>query len=136
MAATTVVMGSGNQHAARALDCAAAAILAAAVAYSASALAGGLLAAFLAAGAFAVAFAALARIKDDRRHELAGFTIAPIDPPAQVSSQEGDENVVRLFDPRQLAIARPLADNAGDASGNDAAQALSDALAQLKLSLR
>ena len=117
------------------MDCAAAAVFAAAVAYSASALASILAAALLGPAAFALAFAGLQRIKDEQLHDLALFDVEPIDPPGEVAEHTDDENVVRLFDPRQVAIARPSATPASE-SPKDAGQALSDALADLKRSLR
>ena len=126
-------MSLGDQRVATAVDIGAAAILAAAVAFSTLMLAGGVFAAVLAPLAFIVAYAALGRLDGAQARPIAAFAIQPIDPP-QPSAAADDDNVVRLFEPRQLAIARPSA--AVDPGSHDAGQALSEALAQLKRSLR
>ncbi len=126
-------MRLGHQRAGIAVDIAAAAVLAASVAFSASALGSGLLAAILAPLAFLGAFAALGRFDRAQAGPVAAFAVQPIDPP-QPAAAADDGNVVRLFEPRQLAIARPSA--AVNPGSDDAGQALSEALAQLKRSLR
>jgi len=126
-------MSLGHQRAAKAVDICAAAILAAAVAFSTWVLASGVSAAILAPIAFIVAYVALGRLDGAQPLPIAAFAIQPIDPP-QPSAAADDDNVVRLFEPRQLAIARPSA--AVDPGSHDAGQALSEALAQLKRSLR
>jgi hypothetical protein len=87
---------------------------------------------------------------DRRPHELKAFDIAPITPPRQERASNENENVVPLFSQPVLAIAHRRAASADGASadrasvdgasvggaGQDAAQALSDALAALKQSLR
>ena len=146
------------KQAQRAIDLAAAGALAGAAGFAAAALAGGTAAALPAAlitawAAFALAYAGLGRIDGDRPIALAHFDPAPLEPAAQelaaAAPRGGDETVIRLFDPRQLHIARPSAGSpdfaphhAGQAAGaagpaiGDAGQALSEALADLKRSLR
>ena len=141
----------GHEQAGRAVDLAAAGVLAGAAGFAAAALASGAAAALIASAALACAYAGLRRIADDRPFALASFEPAPLDPVAldpaapdwtAAGPQPGDETVVRLFDPRQVHIARPSAGSSdfappvpGQASG-DAGQALSDALADLKRKLR
>ena len=113
-----------------AIDGAAACIFAAATAFAASALVGGL-AACVAAPAFVLVHAGLRRVGAEQLHRLPDFTLAPLDAPEDAR----DDRVVRLFDPRQLAIAQPAAPGEKGPTP-DAAAALSEALAQLKRSLR
>lgn len=119
----------------KAVDLSAAAIFAAAVAFASSALAGGTVAALIAPLAFVVVFFGLRRVDADPLHTLAEFALMPIDAPQPAEEETADKKVVRLFDPRQLVIARPSAASPGGVPV-DAGQALSDALAQLKRSLR
>ena len=128
-------MSSGLQCAARAVDITAAAILGAAVAFAASSLASITLAAFLTPLAFASALAALRKLDHPVARPLASFEVQPIEPPQPVAAEGDGDKVIRLFEPRQLAIARPsLA--VGDRPSGDAGRALSEALSQLKRSLR
>ena len=117
-----------------AVDLAAAGMFAAATGFAASALLGGT-ATMLAAPAFVLALGGLRRVDSGSCHGLPDFALAPVETPGDLAVEPGDDTVVRLFDPRQLAIARPSAQSEGRA-GADAGQALSDALAQLKRSLR
>ena len=127
-----------HRYAATALDGFAAGSLACAVAFAAAALASGLVAALLAPVALFVAFAGLRRIDAVQPRCLAAFELTTIEAPQDEAEDLHDDNVVRLFDPRQLAIARPSAASPGGVTDTrlDAGQALSDALAQLKRSLR
>lgn len=128
-------MTRGPSDTGKAIDFAAAAAFAAGVAFAALVLAGGLVALLGAPTAFLLAFTGLRRIDADRGHALAAFALPPLDAPRDEPDETSDDNVVRLFDPRQLAIARPLAATPGGVP-EDAGQALSDALAQLKRALR
>lgn len=121
---------------ARAIDCAAAALFAAAAAFCGWAVAGGGLAALVAPVAFGLAFAGLTRIEAERLYPVAHFELGTIDPPQCADDAIDDGRVVRLFDPRQLAIARPSGISADNGVPPDASQALSDALAELKRALR
>lgn len=125
----------GYSDISKAVDLAAAAVFAAAVAFASSALASSLLAALFAPLAFVVAYGGLRRVDADPPHALAKFALTPIDALQPAAEDTADHTVVRLFDPRQLAIARPSAASPGGVP-EDAGQALSDALAQLKRSLR
>ena len=139
-----------REQAGKAVDLAAASVLAGAAGFAAAVLASGsapaLLAALPASAAFALAYGGLRLIADNRPFALAHFDPVTFDPPAldvpAAAVQPGDETVVRLFDPRQLHIARPSAgspDFAPPVAGrapDTAGQALSDALADLKRSLR
>ena len=118
----------------KAVDLAAGVVLAAAVAFASSMLASGLVGATLAPLAFIISYIGLRRIDDDRPVSLA-FEVTHIDAPEEAAQNADDEKVVRLFDPRQLAIARHSMARPGGPP-EDAGQALSDALAQLKRSLR
>jgi hypothetical protein len=123
-----------NRQFERAVDLGAAGMFAAAVAVSASALATGLLAAVVAPVGFALVYSILSRV-DLRRHELQASNIGPIAQPLDEPEATEDGKVVRLFD--RSPVARPrAADAAAHDGGQDAGQALSDALAQLKRSLR
>ena len=126
-------MSRGNEQAENALDCAAAVIFASAVAYCASIAASVMVGVLLAPLAFAVIFIGLSRVDGERRYQLADFALHPIEPLFKDAVQQ-DETVVRLFGPGPLAIAR--SSSSTDDPGPDAGQALSDALAQLKQSLR
>lgn len=119
----------------KAVDLAAAAVFAAAVAFALSALASGALAALTAPLAFIAVYLGLGRVSAGPLHAFAPFVLVPIDAPQPAAGEAADDNVVRLFDPRQVAIARPSAASRGGVP-EDAGQALSDALAQLKRSLR
>ena len=119
----------------KAVDVAAAAIFTAAVAFALLALASGPVAALVAPLAFLAVYSSLRRMDAEPLHSLAEFALTPIDAPQPVAEETAYDNVVRLFDPRQLAIARPSAASPGGVP-RDAGQALSDALAQLKRSLR
>jgi hypothetical protein len=124
-----------NRQFERAVDLGAAGMFAAAVAVSASALATGLLAAVVGPAAFALAYSLLSRV-DLRRHELQASSVGLIAQPLREPEAMGDGKVVRLFD-RPPPVTRPrAADAAAHDGGQDAGQALSDALAQLKRSLR
>ncbi len=132
-------MKSRNEQAERAVDCIAAAAFAAAIAFWASATAGAPVAVILAPAAFGLAYAGLARIGGERLHSLPDFDIPAIDPPGE-ALKDADEDtpdgtVVRLFERRQLAIARPQTGPVKERPDNGA-KALSDALAKLKQSLR
>ena len=119
----------------KAVDLAAAAVFVAAVAFALSALASGLAAAFIAPLVFLAVYRGLGRIDADPPHVFAAFAPMPIDALRPAAQEANDDKVVRLFDPRQVAIARPSAASPGGVP-EDAGQALSDALAQLKRSLR
>lgn len=125
--------GPGNMG--KAVDVAAAAVFAAAVAFAASALASGPAAALIAPFAFVAVYRGLGRVDANPPCALPEFVLTPIDAPPPAAGEAADKKVVRLFDPRQLAIARPSAASPGGVP-EDAGQALSDALAQLKRSLR
>ena len=127
-------MRRGHSQSGKAIDLAAAGLFAGAVAFAASALAGGLIAVPLAPVAFCFAYTGLRRVDADRPHALADFKPAALDAP-QCAEETSDHKVVRLFGPQQLVIARPSAARP-DGVPEDAGQALSDALAQLKRSLR
>jgi hypothetical protein len=118
----------------KAIDFVAAGIFAGAVAFAAFALAGGVIAVALAPIAFLLAYSGLRRVGADRLHALADFELAPLDAP-RPPTETNDDKVVRLFGPQQLAIAGPSAVTPRGVH-EDAGQALSDALAQLKRSLR
>ena len=124
------------RHTARAVDLAAAGLLAAAVVFAASVLGGDLLATVLGPLAFLLVYAALARVDGDRIYRLGNFAIESIAAPEPVTDAAHDDGkVVRLFEPRQLAIACPSGSGGGGGRG-DARQALSDAFAELSRSLR
>lgn len=132
-------MMSRNERVETAVDCIAATAFAAAIAFAASATAGALFAAILTAAAFGLAYAGLARIGGGRPHALPNFDVPAIALPGE-SSTDADEGaadgtVVRLFEPRQLVIARPQTGPVKELPDNGA-QALSEALAKLKQSLR
>ena len=127
----------------RAVDVAAATVFAAAVGFAAWALAAtnGPATAAGAAPAFLLAYAILRRLPPDERiYALPGFELPVFEP---VPEREGDElllddmldcvepdaRVVRLFDPAQAFTGKPVA-------APDASEALSEALAQLRRSLR
>jgi hypothetical protein len=113
-------MMRAKKHMANAIDFAAAVVFAAAVAFAASSLSGGTLAALLAPTAFLLAFASLAQVDSDRPYRLPDFKLQPIE------AQQDECHVVRQVEGR----AAP-----SEGSG-DAAETLSNALAQLKRSLR
>ena len=125
----------GSSDTGKAIDLAAAAIFAAAVAFASAMTANGLAAAALAPLALLLAYAGLRQVDAGRQVDVAAFELAPIDSPYDSAAEANDDKVVRLFDPRQLAIARPSTASPGGAP-EDAGQALSDALSQLKRSLR
>ncbi len=133
----------GRSDTGKAVDLAAAAVFAAAIGFASSMLASGLVASTIAPLALLLVYAGLRRVDDGGLVSLAAFELTPIDPPQDVAPDANDDDanedkVVRLFDPRQLAIARPSAASPGGVTDTrlDAGQALSDALAQLKRSLR
>ena len=122
------------RHTARAVDLAAAGLFAAAVVFAASVLGGDLLATVLGPLAFLLVHAALAKVDGERIYRLGDFPVEPIAAPEPVAdAAHADGKVVRLFEPRHLAIACPS--GSGGARG-DARQALSDAFAELSRSLR
>lgn len=110
-----------NKQMANAVDFAAALVFGAAVAFAASALANGALAALAAPVAFLLAYIGLGRVDSDRPYRLPPFELQPI----EAARHEDGESV--------HPVDRPGADRdeAGDASGT-----LSKALAELKRSLR
>ncbi len=133
----------GRSDTGKAVDLAAAAVFAAAIGFASSMLASGLVASTIAPLALLLVYAGLRRVDDGGLVSLAAFELTPIDPPQDVAPDANDDDanedkVVRLFNPRQLAIARPSAASPGGVTDTrlDAGQALSDALAQLKRSLR
>jgi hypothetical protein len=128
----------GPSETGKAIDLGAAAIFAAAVAFASSMLASGAVAATIAPPALLLVYAGLRRVDDAEPATLAIFELTPIDAPQDAAPEANDEKVVRLFNPAQLAIARPSAASPGGVTDTrlDAGQALSDALAQLKRSLR
>jgi hypothetical protein len=84
--------------------------------------------------AFLLVHAALAKVDGERIYRLGDFAVESIAAPEPVTDAAHDDGkVVRLFEPRQLAIACPS--GSGVARG-DARQALSDAFAELSRSLR
>ena len=119
----------------KAVDLAAAAVFAAAVAFALSALASVLFAALAAPLALVAVYRGLGRVDADPPHALAQFALTPIEARQPAAGKTADDRVVRLFEPRQLAIARPSAASPAGVP-RDAGQALSDALAELKRSLR
>jgi hypothetical protein len=119
----------------KAVDLAAAAVLAAAVAFASFMVGSALVGATLAPLALIVAYVGLTCIDDGGRIALADFQVTHIDARQEAAQDPNDEKVVQLFDPRQVAIARPSTASPGGVP-EDAGQALSDALAQLKRSLR
>jgi hypothetical protein len=122
------------RHAASAVDLAAAGLFAAAIVFAASVLGGDLPAAVLGPLAFLLVHAALAKVDGERIYRLGDFAVEPIAAPEPVADAARDDGkVVRLFEPRQLAIACPS--GSGGVRG-DASQALSDAFAELSRSLR
>ena len=123
---------SGDSQTGKAIDLAAAGMLAAAVAFAAFALGGSLVALLGASTAFLVAYTALQRIDAGRAHAFADFELL-LDPPQPIT-ETNDDKVVQLFGPQRLATARPPA-ACPRGVPEDAGQALSDALAQLKRSL-
>jgi hypothetical protein len=129
-------MAFGIRVSATAIDCAAAAAFAAAVAFAAFVTMTTGLAALLGPLAFALAYAGLKRADGERPHRVAEFELEGFDwPPCSAAAMSEDDNVVCLFGPGQLAMARSAEGSAkGDAG--DAGTALSDALAELRRSLR
>ena len=122
------------RHAAKAVDLAAAGLFAAAVVFAASVLGGNLLAAVLGPLAFLLVHAVLAKVDGDQIYRLGDFAVESIAAPEPVADAPHDDGkVVRLFEPRQLAIACP---SGGGGARGDARQALSDAFAELSRSLR
>ena len=114
---------------ARALDGAAAAVLAGAVGFAAFDLGAAMLAFFLAPIAFVATCVVLGRVDGEPLHRLAGFELQALDAPRVTESARaaGDDKVVFLFERSAPAGAV--------AAGDDAGQALSDAFARLKKSL-
>ena len=124
-------------HAETAVDCTAAAVLSAAVAFACVSLHAEALAVVVAPLAFGAAFAGLRRIDAGGvNYPQMRFAPAALDLPSGPSAEiHSSSDVVRLFNPRQLAIARASGlDAAGEPA--DASQALSDALAQVRRALR
>ena len=111
-------MLSGNNLGLKAIDCAAAAVLAVAIAFAAFVMATAALAFVLAPIAFILAYAGLGRVDSQRVHRLVEF---------EVQAFDGDK-VIRMF--------KRSAPRSADPATGDAGQALSDALAELKRSLR
>jgi hypothetical protein len=123
------------RHAAKAVDLAAAGLFAAAVVFAASVLGGDLLATVLGPLAFLLVHAALAKVDGDPIYRLGDFGVESIAAPEPVvDAAHDDGKVVRLFEPRQLAVACPS--GGGGGARVDARQALSDAFAELSRSLR
>ena len=132
-----------SDRAERAVDFAAAAVLASAVGFAVWTVAGGNgpATAAGAAPAFLLAYAILRRLPpDERTFALPDFVLTEFE---SVPEREGDElllddklgsvepdaRVVRLFDPGQAFTRKP-------AAAPDASEALSEALAELRRSLR
>jgi hypothetical protein len=124
-----------------AADAAAAAIFAGAVGFAASAVAADAgLATSLAVAAFVIAYAVLRRIPAGRTQAMPVFEIAPIEP----SQAEPDAPMLRLVGSSRkaggrephMSIDNPIRSSRSRAAPPDASQALSDALAQLRHSLR
>lgn len=156
---------SESHPAEKAVDVAAAAIFAAAVAFAVPTLAPGFDPAtpLAAAAAFLLAYAGLRHVpKDERNYALPAIRPAPIERVREVQAETRDElllhdrlasvdpdaRVVRLFDPSRMAGASsPGSSKAGASIGKqrhssrsipappDASQALSNALAELRRSL-
>ncbi len=122
------------RHTASAVDLAAAGLFAAAVVFAATALGGDLLATVLGPLAFFLVHAALAKVDGSPIYRLGDFAVESIAAPEPLADAAHDDGkVVRLFEPRQLAIACP---SGGGGARGDARQALSDAFAELSRSLR
>jgi hypothetical protein len=129
--------------AARALDGAAAAILAAAVAYAVTVLAAVELAAAMTPPLFFLVYAVLRQIEDAPVHRLAEFQLQALDLPRPAPiAVDGDGTVVHLFEQTAPADGRSATspdDGAPDRAvrdTGDAGRALSEALAALKSTLR
>jgi hypothetical protein len=135
-----------------AADVAGAAIFAGAVGFAVSALAadGRLATPLLAVAAFVIAFAGLRRIPAGRTQAMPVFEVAPIessqaettatlllhkDPDAPMLRLVGSSRKAGGREPRR-SIDNPIHSSRSRAAPPDASQALSDALAQLRQSLR
>jgi len=138
-------MESANQDnaAEKAVDVAAAAVLAAAVGFGAGATGLGAVPTIAAAVAASVAgFAFLRNVSaGDRAYNLPGFELLPLEFAAEaeelllqdeLGTLPPDSRIIRLFDPgrEEGALKRPAPQDP------DAAQALTEALAELRRSLR
>lgn len=119
----------------KAVDLAAAAIFAGAAGFAASALLGGWAILFASSAAFVLAFVGLRRVDADCAPGLPHFALSPVDAVDDQADEPGDDRVVCLFGPRRHVIAGSFAESEGTTSP-DAGAALSDALAELKRSLR
>ena len=138
---------SGDNPAEWAVDVAAAAVFAGAVAFACSAIAADLgpVAAASAAPAFLLAFAALrSRPGDERRYALPSFEPAPMEFAAAAPASDAelllddpldrvdrDSRVIRLFDPSRM----PAGGDRSRPQYADASANLSAALAELRRSL-
>jgi hypothetical protein len=136
-------MGRASDHnrTELAADAAAAAIFAGAVVFAVSAVAADAgFATSLAVAAFVIAYAGLRRIPAGRTQAMPVFEIAPIEP----SHAEPDAPMLRLVGSSRKAgglelrrsIDNPIRSSRSRPAPPDASQALSDALAQLRRSLR
>jgi len=113
----------------QAVDCAAAGVLAGAVGFAAAVLGSAALAALLAPLAFCVAYAVLCQVESEQVHRLAGFEPRAFDRPRHSPKFTNDGDTV-------IRLSERIGPTSVDGSAGDAGQALSDALAALKRSLR
>lgn len=136
MAASQIRMMPRSKTATRALDGAAAAILAAAVGFAATAAGSVVVAVPLTLLVFVLAFAVLGQVADEPVHRLARFELQTFDcRPSPGPAAAGDPKVVCLFGhDRPASTVSGSGSNDGAAPG-DARRALSEALAALRRSL-